>query len=83
MRNLLLLLVVTLLSAPAALAQQDYGDWEFFVGYAHERINNGADRLDQRGRAILPNGGTRRVDFVSEKVPLNGPRSLSSHSERT
>lgn len=72
MRNLLLLIFVSLLSAPAAFAQSDYGEWEFFIGYAHERANNGADRLDRRGLAILPGGATRRVDFVSERVPLNG-----------
>lgn len=72
MRNLLLLLIVTLVSAPAAFAQSDYSDWEFFIGYAHERANNGADRLDARGLAILPNGTTRRVDFVSERVSHNG-----------
>lgn len=72
MRNLLLLLIVTLVSAPTVLAQDDYSDWEFFIGYAHERANNGADRLDRRGLAINPNGTTRRVDFVSERVPHHG-----------
>ena len=74
MRYLLLLLAVLLLSAPAALAQdKDYSDWEFYVGYAHERANNGADRLDAKGVRILPNATTRRVDFVSERrVPHHG-----------
>ncbi len=71
MRNLLLLLAIALLSAPAAFAQ-DYSDWEFYVGYAHERANNGADRLDVRGQAISPTGVRSRVDFVSEKVPHHG-----------
>jgi opacity protein-like surface antigen len=71
MRNLLLLLAIVLISAPATFAQ-DYSDWEFFIGYAHERANNGADRLDARGQAISPTGVRRRVDFVSERVPLNG-----------
>jgi hypothetical protein len=71
MRNLLLLLAIVLLSAPVALAQ-DYSDWEFYVGYAHERANNGADRLDARGQAISPTGARSRVDFVSEKVPHHG-----------
>src|SRR4030095_2820796 len=74
MRYLLLLIAVLLVSAPAAIAQdKDYGDWEFFIGYAHERANNGADRLDAKGVRILPSGATARVDFVSERrVPHNG-----------
>lgn len=74
MRYLLLLLAVLLISAPAALAQdKDYSDWEFYVGYAHERANNGADRLDSKGVRILPNNSTARVDFASERrVPHNG-----------
>jgi opacity protein-like surface antigen len=72
MRNLLLLLAIILVSAPASLAQSDYSNWEFFVGYAHERANNGADRLDRRGLAVNPNGTTQRVDFVSERIPYNG-----------
>jgi opacity protein-like surface antigen len=73
MRNLLLLLAIMLACAPAGLAQSnDYSDWEFFIGYAHERANNGADRLDQRGLAISSTGATSRVDFVSERIPYNG-----------
>lgn len=74
MRYPLLVLVLLLVTAPAALAQdKDYSDWEFYVGYAHERANNGADRLDARGVRILPSGAGTRVDFVSERrVPMNG-----------
>jgi len=72
MRKLLVLLAIVLVCAPAGFAQSDYSNWEFFIGYAHERANNGADRLDIRGRAINPNGSTRRVDFVSERIPYNG-----------
>lgn len=74
MRYLLLLVTVLFVSAPTALAQdKDYGDWEFYIGYAHERANNGADRLDARGVRILPNGSTTRVDFVSDqRVPHHG-----------
>lgn len=72
MRKLLLLFAIVLVCAPAGFAQSDYSDWEFFIGYAHERANNGADRLDIRGRAINPNGSTQRVDFVSERIPYNG-----------
>jgi opacity protein-like surface antigen len=71
MRKLLLLFAILLVCAPASFAQ-DYSNWEFFIGYAHERANNGADRLDQLGRAINANGSTSRVDFVSERVPYNG-----------
>jgi len=72
MRKLLLLLAISLAFAPAALAQ-DYSDWEFYVGYAHERANNGADRLDITARRVLPNGSTVPVNFVSERrVPHNG-----------
>ena len=71
MRKLLLLFAILLVCAPASLAQ-DYSNWEFFIGYAHERANNGADRLDRRGQAINANGTTSRVDFVSEKIPYHG-----------
>ena len=71
MRKLLLLLAIILVCAPAGFAQ-DYSSWEFFIGYAHERANNGADRLDARGLAINPNGTTQRVDFVSKRVPHHG-----------
>ena len=72
MRKLLLLFAILLVCAPAGFAQSDYSHWEFFIGYAHERANNGADRLDARGVAINPNGSTRRVDFVSKRIPYNG-----------
>ena len=72
MRKLLLLFAIVLVCAPAGFAQSDYSNWEFFIGYAHERANNGADRLDVRGRAINPNGSTRRVDLISERIPYNG-----------
>ena len=68
MRNLFLLFLIILASAPAGLAQSDYSDWEFFIGYAHERANNGAHRLDARGRAVSSTGATSRVDFVSKRV---------------
>ena len=71
MRKLLLLTAIILVCAPAGFAQ-DYSSWEFFIGYAHERANNGADRLDARGLAVNPGGGTQRVDFVSKRVPHHG-----------
>jgi opacity protein-like surface antigen len=72
MRKLLLLFAILLVCAPAGFAQSDYSHWEFFIGYAHERANNGADRLDARGRAVNANGTTQRVDFVSDRIPYNG-----------
>ncbi|MDQ2976489.1 MAG: hypothetical protein M3R69_13915 [Acidobacteriota bacterium] len=72
MRKLLLLFAIILIAAPAGFAQSDYSDWEFFIGYAHERANNGADRLDAKGRAIKANGSTSPVDFRSERIPFNG-----------
>jgi opacity protein-like surface antigen len=72
MRKLLLLFAIILIAAPAGFAQRDYSDWEFFIGYAHERANNGADRLDAKGRAINANGSTSPVDFRSERIPFNG-----------
>jgi opacity protein-like surface antigen len=72
MRKLLLLFAIILIAAPAGFAQSDYSDWEFFIGYAHERANNGADRLDAKGRAINANGSTSPVDFRSERIPFNG-----------
>ena len=72
MRKLLLLFAIILIAAPAGFAQSDYSDWEFFIGYAHERANNGADRLDIRGRSVSSNGATSRVDLVSRRVPFNG-----------
>lgn len=72
MRKLILLFAILLVSAPAGFAQSDYSNWEFFIGYAHERANNGADRLDQQGRAINANGSTSRVDLISERIPYNG-----------
>ncbi|HKP46317.1 MAG TPA: outer membrane beta-barrel protein [Pyrinomonadaceae bacterium] len=71
MRKLLMLFAIILVCAPAGFAQ-DYSDWEFFIGYAHERANNGADRLDERGRIVNANGTTQRADFISKRIPYNG-----------
>jgi opacity protein-like surface antigen len=72
MRKLFLLFAIVLLAAPAGFAQSDYGNWEFFIGYAHERASNGGDRLDAQGRAINANGTTSRVDFQNKRIPYNG-----------
>jgi opacity protein-like surface antigen len=71
MRKLFLLLAIVLVAAPASFAQ-DYSNWEFFIGYAHERANNGADRLDAKGVRITAGGGTAPVDFPSKRVQYNG-----------
>jgi len=72
MRKLFLLFAIILVCAPAGFAQSGYSDWEFFVGYAHERASNGGDRLDSQGRAINANGTTSRVDFQNERIGYNG-----------
>lgn len=72
MRKLLLLFAILLVCAPAGFAQSDYSNWEFFIGYAHERANSGADRLDRSGLAVNSNGTTSRADFVSDRIPFNG-----------
>jgi opacity protein-like surface antigen len=68
MTRTFLLLIVALMFAPAALAQ-DYSRYEFYVGYAHERANNGADTFDNKGKATF-NG--KPVDFRSRRVDYNG-----------
>ncbi len=70
MTRIFLLLLVALICAPAALAQdRDYSRYEFYVGYANERANNNADRFDRNGTATF-NGA--RVDFRSENARYNG-----------
>jgi len=70
MTRIFLLLLIALICAPAALAQSnDYSHYEFYIGYAHERANNNADRFDKEGRATF--NGTR-VDFASQREGYNG-----------
>ncbi len=70
MTRIFLLLLVALICAPAAWAQdRDYSRYEFYVGYANERANNNADRFDRNATATF-NGA--RVDFRSEKARYNG-----------
>ena len=68
MTRFFLLLLVALICAPAALAQ-DYSHYEFYVGYAYERANNNADRFDKNG-TVSCNGAL--VDFRSERASYNG-----------
>jgi opacity protein-like surface antigen len=69
MTRTFLLLLIALICAPAALAQSDYSYHEFYVGYAHERANNNADRIDKNGTATF-NGAP--VDFRSKREAYNG-----------
>jgi opacity protein-like surface antigen len=70
MTRFFLLLLVALICAPAAFAQNnDYSHYEFYVGYAYERADNNAATFDKNGRAAF-NGST--VIFGSEKQNFNG-----------
>jgi hypothetical protein len=70
MTRFLLLLLIALICAPAAFAQnKDYSYYEFYVGYAHQRAYNNADHFDRGGRATS-NG--RSVDFANERVGYDG-----------
>ena len=70
MTRFFLLLLIALICAPAAFAQRDdYTYYEFYVGFAHERANNNADRFDKNCRVTF--NGTP-VDFHSEHVGYNG-----------
>jgi opacity protein-like surface antigen len=70
MTRYFLLLLIALICAPAVLAQNnDYSYHEFYVGYAHERANNNADRIDKNGTATF-NG--KPVDFASRREAYNG-----------
>ena len=49
-----LLLLMVLVSAPAALAQGgDYSHYEFYGGYAYQRANNNAGSFDRNGTASI------------------------------
>ena len=70
MTRIFLLFLIALMCAPAAFSQnKDYSYYEFYVGYAYERVNNNADDFDKNGRAKI-NGAT--VNFVSENRGYNG-----------
>src|SRR5438876_12142441 len=70
MTRIFFLLLIALICAPAALAQdRDYSRYEFYVGYANERANHGADQLDRNATATI-NGS--RADLVSRRQGYNG-----------
>ena len=65
-----LLLLVALMFAPAAFAQNnDYSHYEFYVGYAYERAENNAATFDRNGKAQF-NGKT--VQFDDKRENYNG-----------
>lgn len=70
MTRIFLLLLVALICAPAAFAQnREPSKYEFYVGYAYERADNNAATWDKNGNAAF-NGKT--VLFGSEKQSFNG-----------
>lgn len=70
MPRIFLLLLIALMCAPAAFSQnKDYSNYEFYVGYAYERVDNNADGFDKNG-TVLCNGA--RVDLKSERTGYNG-----------
>lgn len=70
MKRFFLLLLIALMCAPAAFAQgKDYSFYEFYVGYAYERVDNNADAFSKNGKTKI-NGTT--VNFASEKEGYNG-----------
>jgi len=65
-----LLLLVALMSAPAALAQNsDYSRYEFYGGYAYQRANNNASSFDANGNASF---GGNQVIFGNRDQAYNG-----------
>jgi len=52
-----LLLLMALVSAPAALAQSsDYSRYEFYGGYAYQRTSNNAASIGTNGNVAVPGG---------------------------
>src|SRR5207253_2235413 len=61
-----LLLLVALMFAPAAFAQNnDYSHYEFYVGYAYERADNNAATFDRNGKTRF-NGNTVLIEDKRE-----------------
>jgi hypothetical protein len=70
MTRIFLLLLVALICAPSAFAQdKDYSFYEFYIGYAHTRAYNDADHFDKGGTATF-NGNP--VNFANERTGYNG-----------
>jgi len=70
MARIFLLLLVAVISAPCAFAQdKDYSYYEFYIGYAHQRSYDNANHFDRHGSATF-NG--KAVNFANERVGYNG-----------
>jgi opacity protein-like surface antigen len=73
MRKTLLLFVIALACAPVSFAQGgDYSFYEFYVGYAYERADNGADRLESGATAVVNGVNVARVDLQPARHSANG-----------
>jgi opacity protein-like surface antigen len=73
MRKTLLLFVIALACAPVSFAQsRDYSFYEFYVGYAHERADNGADRLESGATAVVNGVTLTRVNLQPRRESANG-----------
>ena len=70
MTRLFLLLLIAAICAPCAFAQdKDYSFYEFYIGYAHQRVDRNASHFDKDGRATF-NGAA--VRFQDERVGYDG-----------
>ena len=73
MRKALLLFVIALVCAPASFAQsRDYSFYEFYVGYAYERADNGADRLESGATAVVNGVTLTHVNLQPQNTAGNG-----------
>lgn len=71
MRKTLLLFVIVMACAPVSFAQ-DYSFYEFYVGYAHERADNGADRLESGATAVVNGVTLTSVNLQPRRESGNG-----------
>ena len=70
MTRIFLLLLIAAICAPCAFAQdKDYSYYEFYIGYAHQRVDRNASTFDRGGRATF-NGAA--VRFQDERVGYDG-----------
>jgi opacity protein-like surface antigen len=70
MTRIFLLLLIALMCAPVAFSQnKDYSFYEFYVGYAYERVDNNADAFDRNGSTRI---NVALVNFVSENRGYQG-----------
>ena len=70
MTRIFLLLLIAAICAPCAFAQdKDYSFYEFYIGYAHQRVDRNTGSFDRGGRATF-NGAA--VRFQDERVGYDG-----------